>query len=52
MAVSELEKKPESKTSNAKIENNISGDTLFNEGNSFCYWGDYGEEKGGLAQEK
>jgi hypothetical protein len=36
MAVSELEKKPESKTSKAKMENNISGDTLFNEGNSFC----------------
>jgi hypothetical protein len=38
MAVSELEKKPESKMSKAKIENNISGDTLFNEVTHFANW--------------
>jgi hypothetical protein len=38
MAVSELEKKPESKTSKAKMENNISGDTLFNWVTHFAIW--------------
>ncbi|MFQ3323844.1 MAG: hypothetical protein ACI90U_001667 [Pseudomonadales bacterium] len=52
MAVSELEKKPESKMSKAKIENNISGDTLFNEGDSFFDTGGHVEENVGLAQEK
>jgi|TARA_B110000902_G_scaffold239480_1_gene288168 hypothetical protein len=40
MAVSELEKKPDSKTSKAKMENKISGDTLFNGGTLFAIWSD------------